>query len=40
MAALSLAILPGCKEGDAENLGEKIDEGARETRDAVKDATN
>jgi hypothetical protein len=38
--ALSLAILPGCKEGDAENVGESIDEGVKETRDAVKDATN
>jgi hypothetical protein len=38
---VSLGFLTGCeKEGSAENLGEKIDEAASDTKRAVEDAVD
>jgi len=36
----SLAVAGCDRQGPAERAGENVDEAARETKDAVKDATN
>ncbi len=39
--ALSLvASFSACEKGPAEKVGENIDKAAKDTKDAVKDATN
>ena len=40
MIATAAPLLAACDEGPAEKVGEKLDEGARDTKRAVQDATD